>query len=111
VCRIAGRFTESAYILESPLEKSFSADFGHDFHECIRVIEQADIEREYLETMQTVAQYLREEGIQQGMQQGMQAGLSRAQHKYAKKMLMIGLDETMIKEVTGLSAEEIDALK
>jgi predicted transposase/invertase (TIGR01784 family) len=86
----------------------------NDFHEFMRVIEQADIEREYIETMQTVAQHLREEGMQQGMQagmqQGMQAGIYKEKHENAKRMLMMGLDETMIQEVTGLSKEEIEAL-
>jgi hypothetical protein len=51
------------------------------------------------------------EGMQQGMQQGMQAGIYKEKHENAKRMLMMGLDEAMIKEVTGLSKKEIEALE
>jgi predicted transcriptional regulator len=75
----------------------------HDFHEFIRVIEQADIEREYIETMQTVAQHLRAEGMQQGMQAGIYA--------VTKNMIQQGSDEQFISLVTGLSKEKIKELK
>jgi predicted transposase/invertase (TIGR01784 family) len=56
--------------------------------------------------MQTLGDYLR----QQGMQQGMQAGISKEKHDIAKNLHAMGLDATIIEQATGLSREEIDML-
>jgi predicted transposase/invertase (TIGR01784 family) len=74
-----------------------------DFHEFMRVIERTDIEQEYIDAMQTVAQQLRDEGMQQGMQQGMQA--------IAKNMILAGWDTLTIHKMTQLHEEDINRLK
>jgi predicted transposase/invertase (TIGR01784 family) len=89
------------------IQYEFYLNRPHDFHEFIRVIEQADIEREYIETMQTVAQHLREEG----MQQGMQAGIYQANRENTKRMIAKRYRLDDIREITGPSQEEIEALQ
>jgi len=57
--------------------------------------------------MQTLGDYLRQEGMQQGMQQG----IDQANRENAKRMLQQGTDDQFIALVTNLSQEEINRLK
>jgi predicted transposase/invertase (TIGR01784 family) len=85
----------------------------------IRMLEHADIEREYKETMQTVAQYLRkeghlkglQEGLQEGLQLGRQEGLEKGIYEVAKKMVLAGWDIATIHDITQLPHSEIQRLK
>jgi predicted transposase/invertase (TIGR01784 family) len=59
------------------------------------------------EKIMTGAEWLRQEGMQQGMQQGMQAGVRQAKVDHAKSMIQLGLEASLITQVTGLSEEEL----
>jgi predicted transposase YdaD len=67
------------------------------------------------ENIMTYAQQLEQRGMQRGMQQGIQqgrqAGIYQEKHEIARNMIRAGSDDQFIALVTGLSAEEIDALK
>ena len=52
-----------------------------------------------------------EEGINKGIQQGMQQGEKNEKIKIAKNAIKLGLDNEIIKKITGLSKEEIEKLK
>jgi predicted transposase/invertase (TIGR01784 family) len=90
-----------------------------NMHEFIRVLEHADIEQEYRETMQTVAQYLRREGHleglhlgrQEGLEKGMEKGISFEKHEIAKKMVLTGWDIATIHDITQLPTSEIQRLQ
>ena len=51
-----------------------------------------------------------EEGMKQGMKQGIEQGIEQEKKETAKKMKEEGLDIEIIKKVTGLTEEEINAL-
>ena len=51
------------------------------------------------------------EGLQQGLQQGAEAGRLAERIRMAKGMLANGLDGDLISQITGLSLNEIDALR
>ena len=55
----------------------------------------------------TIAEVLRNEGMQAGMQRGMQQGVQTVAHN----MLRRGLSESDIAECTGLSLAEVVALR
>ncbi len=52
----------------------------------------------------------REEGIAEGMEKGMAKGREEGIAEVARKMKRKGIPDDMIAEVTGLSADEINAL-
>jgi predicted transposase/invertase (TIGR01784 family) len=62
---------------------------------------------ELKETIMTAARQLERRGEERGMQQGMQQGLERT----AKNMLRKGYDYSAVKELTGLSDEELKKLQ
>jgi predicted transposase/invertase (TIGR01784 family) len=102
-----------------------------NLNEYLRVLEHIDIEREYKETMQTVAQHLRneghlaglqlgrqegrqeglEKGLQKGRQEGMEKGISFEKYEIAKKMVLTGWDIATIHDITQLPNSEIQRLK
>ena len=51
------------------------------------------------------------EGIAEGMEKGMKKGMEKKSLEIAKKMLIKGMDETTVMEITGLSAQMIQQLK
>lgn len=55
------------------------------------------------EKIMTGAELLRQEG----MQQGMQAGVRQAKVDHAKSMIQLGLEASLIMQVTGLPEEEL----
>lgn len=59
----------------------------------------------------TIAETLRNEGMQQGIQAGMQQGMQRGVHAVAQNMLHDGLPEVMIAKYTGLELSEVVALR
>ena len=71
------------------------------FHEFL----QAAVARlpEQKEKMMTIAERLREEGLQQGIQQEAQ--------RIARTMLENGIDIALVQLITGLSADELEALR
>lgn len=70
----------------------------------IKLLESSSIELEYKQVMQTVADYLRNEGMQQGMQQG--------EHQkavaIARSMLSEGFNRTLVQRVTGLTDDDLE---
>lgn len=83
----------------------------------IRFLEQSHVDPEYKKAMSTVAEYLRQEGMQQGLLQGMQAshadalafGERRAKLKAARKMLDAGSPIEFVKLVTELEEKDLAA--
>ncbi|MEB6387006.1 transposase [Kluyvera ascorbata] len=71
------------------------------FHEFL----QAAVARlpEQKERMMTIAERLREEGLQQGIQQEAQ--------RIARTMLENDIDSALVQLITGLSADELEALR
>ncbi|KDE39709.1 putative transposase [Nitrincola lacisaponensis] len=51
------------------------------------------------------------QGLQEGLEQGLEQGHERAQVQIAQKMLSQGLSDTLILELTGISAEALKILK
>ena len=51
------------------------------------------------------------QGMEKGRAEGMEEGMSQRSLEIARKMLAQGLDEAMIMDMTGLTAEEIKLLK
>ena len=68
-------------------------------------------ENDYRNTIE----YAREEGLAAGLAEGEakghEAGLAEGEARVAKKMLTAGMPEEQITEFTGLSAEQLAALK
>lgn len=55
--------------------------------------------------------YAKDKGIEQGRQEGIEQGIAQRNAEIAKAMLAKGYDPAMVQELTGLAAEEIEALK
>ena len=53
----------------------------------------------------------RAEGIEKGRAEGMEKGMSQRSLEIARKMLTQGMDEAMVMDMTGLTAEEIKQMK
>ena len=51
------------------------------------------------------------QGMEKGMKQGMEKGMNLRSLEIARKMLVKGLDEASVMDMTGLTAEEIKLLK
>ena len=51
------------------------------------------------------------QGMEKGMKQGMEKGMNLRSLEIARKMLAQGMDEAMVMDMTGLTAEEIKQLK
>ncbi|HIF9180398.1 TPA: Rpn family recombination-promoting nuclease/putative transposase [Photobacterium damselae] len=66
------------------------------------------------ETIMRIAEQLRREGRQEGRQEGEQIGLQRGRQEtrfeMAQKMLLAGMERTMIAEITGLNLEQLESL-
>ena len=77
--------------------------------------ELAASDPEHEEEIMSVAQKLKEEGIeegrQEGMQKGMQKGMQEGKQEAAKQMLARGMSLQVIREVTGLTAQQIERLQ
>ncbi len=74
----------------------------------IKIIEEKKIGGEI---MPTLANRLREEGYNKGIQEGIEKGIYEDKKKVAKNMLMRGLDEELVSEVTGLSEKEVKEIR
>ncbi len=55
----------------------------------------------------TVAEQIRNEGMELGVKQGMELGVKQGVEKTALNMLDVGIDMTLICQATGLSEAEI----
>jgi predicted transposase/invertase (TIGR01784 family) len=64
----------------------------------------------YREDIMTIAEHLRQEGLQKGLQKGIQEGSSKREREIARNLLAIKMDRSVIEQVTGLSLVELDAL-
>ena len=51
------------------------------------------------------------QGMEKGMKQGMEKGMNLRSLEIARKMLAQGMDEAMVMDMTGLTAEEIKQMK
>jgi predicted transposase/invertase (TIGR01784 family) len=79
----------------------------------------ADRATDYREVVMTIAEQLREKGMQEGIQRGMQAGRQEgiergryeAKIEMARQLLANGVDRSVVKISSGLSDAEIDAIK
>ena len=52
-----------------------------------------------------------EKGLAEGMKKGMEKGMNKRSLEIARKMLTQGMDEAMVMDMTGLTAEEIKQMK
>ena len=79
------------------------------FHECL----QAAVARlpEQKEKMMTIAERLREEGHLAGLQVGVQQGIQQEAQRIARTMLENDIDSALVQLITGLSADELEALR
>lgn len=68
---------------------------------------------QHKETLMTIAERLRLDGLQEGLQQGLQQGVQQGQYeaalRIAQTMLAKGIDREMVLLVTGLSEEDLAA--
>ena len=55
--------------------------------------------------------YAKDKGIEQGRQEGIEQGVAQRNAEIAMAMLAKGYDPATVQELTGLAAEEIEALK
>ncbi|WP_235612572.1 Rpn family recombination-promoting nuclease/putative transposase [Vibrio cyclitrophicus] len=62
------------------------------------------------DTLMTIAEQLRQQGEQRGRQEGIQLGEAKALKEMARKMMLNGMDQQAIMDVTGLSADELTRL-
>ncbi|MEZ8264542.1 Rpn family recombination-promoting nuclease/putative transposase [Vibrio sp. 10N.237.312.C02] len=62
------------------------------------------------ETLMTIAEQLRQQGRQEGIQLGEEKGRQEALKDMARKMLLNGLDQQTIMDVTGLNTDELAQL-
>ena len=53
----------------------------------------------------------KEEGIEKGRAEGKEEGMNQRSLEIARKMLAKGMDEAMVMDMTGLTAEEIKQMK
>ncbi|MDO8954024.1 MAG: Rpn family recombination-promoting nuclease/putative transposase [Gammaproteobacteria bacterium] len=74
------------------------------------IIELFKSETEYRSEAMTIAEQIEQWGVVKGMQQGMQQGKLEEARAIAKNLLARGLDFDLIKDTTGLSAEELNKL-
>ena len=51
------------------------------------------------------------EGMEKGLAEGMEKGMNKRSLEIARKMLTQGMDEAMVMDMTGLTAEEIKQMK
>ncbi|BCA37545.1 hypothetical protein [Kluyvera ascorbata] len=79
------------------------------FHEFL----QAAVARlpEQKEKMMTIAERLREEGHLAGLQVGVQQGIQQEAQRIARTMLENDIDSALVQLITGLSADELEALR
>ncbi|WP_435247454.1 hypothetical protein ACMAZD_12385 [Vibrio sp. nBUS_14] len=59
------------------------------------------------DTLMTIAEQLRQQGEQRGIQRGRQEGRQETLKEMARKMMLNGMDQQSVAEVTGLSKDEI----
>ena len=105
-------------------EKQGSMDMEEAVEETIRECLKEGILREFLtknggdimdfvnlELTREECEAIREnDGYERGLEEGMSKGRINEQHKIAKKMKDVGIDELIISKVTQLSCDEIDKL-
>ncbi|MFW5522712.1 MAG: Rpn family recombination-promoting nuclease/putative transposase, partial [Segatella copri] len=53
----------------------------------------------------------KEEGMEKGRAEGKEEGMNQRSLEIARKMLAQGMDEAMVMDMTGLTAEEIKQMK
>ena len=88
----------------------------HEFH---RIIDEADLPKDYKEEAMTLADKLRQEGIKLGIQKGEKLGIHKGRQegehkeriKIAKSAIAQGLPVEQVIVFTGLSRTEIETLK
>ena len=61
--------------------------------------------------LEDVKYHAKREGIEEGVEQGLEQGTRMANEKTALNLLEMKMDVKMIAEVTGLSIEQVEALK
>ena len=104
------RRIEAEFHLETVLHYLAPACGEHDDpHQLLDQLMQALPERE--ETIMTYGQQLIQEGMQQGVQQGMQKGIVTERLTIAQKLLQKSLPVDFVAESTGLSLQEVRAIK
>ncbi|WP_010598073.1 RpnC/YadD family protein [Rickettsiella massiliensis] len=61
----------------------------------------------YKEDVMNAAHQLQQQGLQQGLEQGLEKGRREEDLVIAKRMLVRGTDRAFIKDVTGLSDQDL----
>ena len=79
------------------------------FHEFLQATVECAPEQK--DKIMTIADRLREEGHWEGVQQGVQQGIRQEALRIAQTMLENGIDSAMVQLITGLSADELAALR
>ncbi|MBQ6208360.1 MAG: hypothetical protein IJK42_01115, partial [Prevotella sp.] len=86
------------------------------FWDIIRVERTREYDREqkykqmYVDDLEKATEKGWTEGMEKGMEKGIEKGMGQANRDNARKMKALGLKVELISQVTGLSAEEIEAL-
>ena len=115
---------EYSRFIQMVREKQESMDMEEAVEETIRECLKEGILREFLtknggdimdfvnlELTREECEAIREnDGYERGLEEGMSKGRVNEQHKIAKKMKAVGIDELIISKVTQLSCDEIDKL-
>ena len=70
----------------------------------------AELRLKAIRDEKAIKRFAIKQGMEEGMKQGMQQGIEQEEKETAKKMREEGLDIDIIKKVTGLTEEEINAL-
>ncbi|MDR1934913.1 MAG: Rpn family recombination-promoting nuclease/putative transposase [Candidatus Accumulibacter sp.] len=66
---------------------------------------------EYKEEMMTIAERLRMIGREEGLEKGLEKGRQEERLEIARSMLKSGIDVEMVRQITGLSRDELAALR
>mgnify|MGYP002410408239 CR=1 FL=1 len=69
------------------------------------------ISHERSEIIMTIAEKLREEGMQKGIEKGMEKGIEKGKIETAKAALKEGMTTELVAKITGLDIHAIDQLK
>ena len=73
--------------------------------------EKLNLTESETETMETIAEALQREGIEKGIERGIERGRKQGMFDVAKNMLQRHVDMNFIRDMTGLSVEQIGSLQ
>lgn len=105
------KFTEDEKLRDIyEAREKFRKDYNSDLSEAKRKGIQQGMEQGIQKGIQQGMEQGMEQGMQQGMQQGMEQGMQKNTLEIAQKLKSNGMTNDFIKNITGLSDEDIQAL-